>query len=61
MPGNVTRRRPLALPRPGPWLLAAAGPGSVEDGDVGLVVEGDTRPQDHHQAASITQRSPTSN
>ena len=53
VPGNVTRR-PLALPRPGPGLLAA-GPGSVEDGDVGLVVEGDPRPQDHHQAASITQ------
>ena len=60
MPGNVTRRRPLARLRPRPGLLAA-GPGSVEDGDVGLVVEGDTRPQDHHQAASITQRSPTSN
>ena len=59
VPRNVTRR-PLALPRPGPGLLAA-GPGSVEDGDVGLVVEGDPRPQDHHQAASITQRSPTSN
>ena len=54
VPRNVTRRRPLALPRPGPGLLAA-GPGSVEDGDVGLVVEGDPRPQDHHQAASITQ------
>ena len=54
MPGNVTRRPP-ALPRPGPGLLAA-GPGSVEDGDVGLVVEGDTRPQDHHQAAVTHQQ-----